>query len=130
MSSWTPNMIAIMSKYLEAHDGVVLLFCFIKHFAGATTENIIDANQHLTESKIQLALFKNDIAAFTNAVRAPTRQLANANEQPTFQHVLNVYHGMMDCPNEEFRLFVQTSIVNIVRGGAYQNGPCWSYWMS
>ena len=28
MSSWTPNMIAIMSKYLEAHDGdgVVLLF--------------------------------------------------------------------------------------------------------
>jgi hypothetical protein len=132
MSSWTPNMIAIMSKYLEAHDGdgVVLLFCFIKHFAEATMENIIDAYQHLTESKIQLALFKNDVAAFTNAAWAPTGQLANANEQPTFQHVLNVYHGMMDCPNEEFRLFVQTSIVNIVRGGAYQNGPCWSYWMS
>ena len=125
MSSWTPNMIAIMSKHLEAHDGdgVVLLFCFIKHFAGATTENIIDAYQHLTESKIQLALFKNDVAAFTNAVRAHTRQLANANEQP-IQHVLNVYHGMLDCPKKNSGSSSQTSTVNIVRGGAHQNGPC------
>ena len=107
LSSWTPSMLAKMSKYLENHDkdGVVLLYCFIKHFAGATKENIIDAYQQLTESKIQLTLFKNDVSAFTNAIRIPTRQLANCHEEPTFQHFLNVYHGIMDCPNEEFRLF-------------------------
>ncbi len=67
-------MLAKMSKYLENHDkdGVVLLYCFIKHFAGATKENIIDAYQQLTESKIQLTLFKNDVSAFTNAIRIPT----------------------------------------------------------
>ena len=107
LSSWTPSMISKMSKYLENHDkdGVVLLYCFIKHFAGATKENIIDAYQQLTESKTQLALYKNDVSAFTNAIRIPTRQLANCQEEPTFQHFLNVYHGIMDCPNEEFRLF-------------------------
>ena len=124
MSSWTPKLIATMSKYLEHHDGdgVVLLFCFIKHFAGASTENIIDAYQQLTESKVQLALYKNDVSAFTNAVRAPTRQLANANEQPTFQHVLSVYHGLMDCPNEEFRLYV----TNLYR--EYRSGGASSRW--
>jgi hypothetical protein len=124
MSSWTPNMIAIMSKYLEVHDGdgIVLLVCFIKHFAGATTENIIDAYQHLTESKVQLALYKNDVAAFTNAVRIPMRQLANANEQPTFQHILNVYRGLMDCLNKEFRLY----FTNLYR--EYRSGGRASKW--
>jgi hypothetical protein len=117
-------MVATMSKYLEAHggDGVVLLFCFIKHFAGASTENIIDAYQQLTENKIQLSLFKNNVAAFTNAVRVPTRQLANSNEQPTFQHILNVYHGILDCPNEEFRSYV----IGLYR--EYRSGGSASKW--
>ena len=43
VSSWTPNMLFKMSKYLESHDkdGVVLLYCFIKHFAGASKEILL-----------------------------------------------------------------------------------------
>jgi len=110
LSSWTPSMLSKMSKYLENHDkdGVVLLYCFIQHFAGATKESIIDAYEQLTENKLQLSLFKNDVTEFTNAIRIPTRQLANCQEEPTFQHMLNVYHGIMDCPNEEFRLFANS----------------------
>jgi hypothetical protein len=108
MTSLTPDMIAVMSKYLEAHDGdlVVMLFCFIKHFSGATKENNIDAYQQLTDFKIQLALYNNDIAAFTAALRIPTHQLANSNEQLTFQHILAVFRGLMDCLNEEFNSWV------------------------
>ena len=81
-----------MSKYLEDHDkdGIVLYYCFIKHFGGATKENIIDAYQQLIESKVNLNLYQNDVAAFTNAIRIPTRQLANCHEKPTSQHFLNV----------------------------------------
>jgi len=44
-----------MSKYLEKHDGdgVVLYYCFLKHFAGATKANIIAAYAELTEAKNQ-----------------------------------------------------------------------------
>jgi hypothetical protein len=119
LNSWTPDMIAFMSKYLEAHDGygVVMLFCFIKHFAGATKENMIDAYQQITDSKIHLALYKNDVTAFTAAICIPTRQLANSNEQPTFQHILAVFHGVMDCPNEEFRSWVIQLYCDYCSGG-------------
>jgi hypothetical protein len=98
MTSWTPDMIAIMSKYLDAHDGdgVVMLFFFIKHFAGATKENMIDTYQQLTDSNVQLALYNNNIAAFTAALRIPSHQLANSNEQPIFQHILAIFHDLMD----------------------------------
>lgn len=79
LSSWTDNMLSTMSKYLENHDGngVVLYYCFIKHFAGATKANIIAAYGKLTKAKVQLHLYNNDVSAFTNAIRIPTRKLAN-----------------------------------------------------
>jgi hypothetical protein len=119
LGSWTPSMLATMNKYLENHDkdGIVLYYCFLKHFAGAATENIIDAYQQLTEAKVQLGLYKNDILAFTAAIRIPTRQLANAQDKPTFQHMLNVYHGVMDCPNEEFRLYAVSKYREYRDGG-------------
>jgi hypothetical protein len=110
LSSWTENMLSTMSKYLENHDGdgVVLYYCFLKHFAGATKANIIAAYAELTEAKVQLCLYNNDVHAFTNAVRIPTRKLVNCNNQPTFQHMLNVYHGVMDCSNTEFSNYVHS----------------------
>ncbi len=44
-----PSMLA---KYLENHDGdgAFLFYCF-KHFAGATEEVIINADQQLTDNK-------------------------------------------------------------------------------
>jgi len=108
LSSWTENMLSIMSKYLENHDGdgVVLYYCFLKHFAGATKANIIAAYAELTEAKVQLHLYNNNVSAFTNAVRIPTCKLVNCQKQPTFQHMLNVYHGVMDFTNTEFSNYV------------------------
>jgi hypothetical protein len=110
LSSWTENMLSVMSKYLENHDGdgVVLYYCFLKHFAGATKANIIAAYAELTEAKVQLHLYNNDVTAFTNAIRIPTQKLANCQKQPTFQHMLNVYHSVMDCPNTEFSNYVHS----------------------
>jgi hypothetical protein len=110
LGSWSDNMLSIMSKYLENHDGdgVVLYYCCIKHFAGATKANIIAAYADLTEVKVHLHLYNNDVSAFTNAVRIPTRKLANCQKQPTFQHMMNVYHGVMDCPNTEFSNYVHS----------------------
>jgi hypothetical protein len=125
LSSWMENMLSIMSKYLEHHDGdgVVLYYCFLKHFAGATKANIIAAYAELTEAKVQLHLYNNDVSAFTNAVRIPTRKLANCQKQPTFQHMLNVYHGVMDCPNTEFSICT----VNIVQMVRPPRGLCSSF---
>jgi hypothetical protein len=110
LSSWTENMLSVMSKYLENHDGdgVVLYYCFLKHFAGATKANIIAAYAELTEAKVQLSLYNNDVHAFTNAIWIPTHKLVNCQKQPTFQHMLNVYHGVMDCPNTEFSNYVHS----------------------
>ena len=110
LSSWTDNMLSTMSKYLENHDGdgIVLYYCFLKHFAGATKANIIAAYAELTEAKVQLHLYNNDVSAFTNAVRIPTHKLVNCQKRPTFQHMLNVYHGVMDCPNQEFSNYVHS----------------------
>ena len=107
MNSWSASMTSTMDKFLESYNGDVaaLLYCFMLHFTGASTENIIQVNQQLTETKIQLSIYKNDVSAFTNAVHVPTCQLANFNQQATFQHHLNVYHAIIECPNEEFRSY-------------------------
>lgn len=40
-----------MQRYHEAHakDNVILRYCFLKHFAGTSTENIIEAYSQLSE---------------------------------------------------------------------------------
>jgi len=87
-------------------DGVLLWFCFLKLLAGTTIENLIEAYSLLTESKLKLSLFNDNVLDFMNAVRAPLCLLLKANEQPSFQHFLHVYHGCMDARNEEFQAFV------------------------
>jgi len=120
---WGPTMKTIMLRYQEAHDkdGVLLWFCFLKHFAGTTVENLIEAYSLLTESKLQLSLFNDNVLDFTNAVRAPLRRLLKANEQPGFQHFLHVYHGCMDARNEEFRAFVINLYADYRAGGPAKN---------
>jgi hypothetical protein len=107
-NTWTPPMKAIMQKYHEVHaqDGVVLWFCFLHHFAGTSTENIIDAYSQLSESKIKLSLYHGNVPKFTNAIRAPLRRLLKANETPSIHHFLYVLHGCLDAPNKEFRAFI------------------------
>jgi hypothetical protein len=94
-----------------------LLLEFEQHFAGTTIENLIEAYSQLSETKIQLHLFQDNILNFTNAVRNPIRRLMKANETPSFQHFLSVFHGCMDAPNEESRAFVISLYTDYRNGG-------------
>jgi hypothetical protein len=116
---WTINMKTIMLRYEELHDqdGVVLWFCFLTHFAGTTTENLIIAYSQLSETKLQLANFQNNVPKFTNAIRTPICTLLKAKEDPTFQHFLYVFHGAMDAPNEEFHAFIIDLYTDYRKGG-------------
>jgi len=57
---WAASMKAIMSKYQELHDndGVILWFCFLQHFLGTTTTNLIEAYSQLSETKLQITSFE------------------------------------------------------------------------
>jgi len=116
---WTATMKAIISHFQEQHDqdGIVLWFCFLQRFTGTTTENLIEAYLQLSESKLQLSNFHGNILNFTNAVRTPIHRLHKANENPSFQHFLYIFHGAMDAPNEEFRNFVINLYADYRKGG-------------
>jgi hypothetical protein len=75
-------MKAIMSKYqeLDGNDGIILWFCSFQHFAGTTTKNLIEAYSQLSESKLQVSNFNNNILSFTNAVCVPVRHLLKAKD--------------------------------------------------
>jgi hypothetical protein len=111
-------MKTIMLHYQELHDQdeVVLWFCFLQHFAGTTVENLIEAYSQLSETKIQLSLFQDNVLNFTNAVRLPIRQLLKAKETPNFQHFLTVFHGCMEA-SKEFRAFVIALYADYRAGG-------------
>ncbi len=108
-----------MLCYQELHDqdGVVLWFCFLTHFAGTTTENLIIAYSQLSDTKLQIANFQNNVLKFTNAIRTLIHTLLKAKEEPTFQHFLYVFHGAMDAPNEEFRAFIIDLYTDYRKGG-------------
>jgi hypothetical protein len=122
-SSWTIDMKSIMSKYLEIHgrDGVVLYYCFLKHFAGTTTEHLIEAFQMLTESRMQLDAFQGKVTDFTNFIRKPIRRLLKANQEPSIQHFMNVFHGCLGCSNDEFKAFIFRIYDEYRNGGKAQS---------
>jgi hypothetical protein len=119
MAVWSANMKTIMLRYQELHDqdGVVLWYCFLHHFAGTTVENLIEAYSALSETKIQLCLFQDNVLEYTNAIRLPIRRLIKANETPSFQHFLTVFHGCMEASNEEFRAFIIALYAEYRAGG-------------
>jgi hypothetical protein len=107
-NNWTPNMKTTMQRYHKAHakDGVILWYCFLTHFAGTSTENLIEAYNQLSESKLKLSLYNGNVLQFTNAIHAPLHWLIKAKETPSLHHYLYVLHGCMEAPNEEFHAFI------------------------
>jgi hypothetical protein len=118
-NTWTPEMKVIMQRYQELHDqdGVLLFFLFLQHFAGTTTENLIEAYSQLSDSKLQLSLYQGNVLQFTNAIRVPVRRLLKAKETPSIQHYLWVFQGCMDALNEEFRNFIFTLYADFHNNG-------------
>jgi hypothetical protein len=84
MSIWTATLKNTMLCYQELHDqdGVVLWYCFLQHFASTTVKNLIEAYSQLSETKLQLSLFQENVLNITNAVCAPIRCLIRAKETP------------------------------------------------
>jgi hypothetical protein len=119
MTVWTSAMKTIMLGYQELHDndGIALWYCFLQHFAGTIIENLIEVYYQLSESKLHLHLFQDNILKFTNAVRAPIRHILKANEQPSFQHFLTIFHSCLDASNEEFCSYVMTLYSGYRAGG-------------
>jgi len=106
---WTPNMLSIMSKYLENHDGdgIILFYCFLKHFASATRANIIAAYTKLPEANVQLHLYNNDVSAL----------------------LMPFVHRVMDCPNSEFNNSMSTVFtMSTVPMAWLPRGLCYSSW--
>jgi hypothetical protein len=101
---------------------MVLWFCFLKHFAGTSTENLIEAYNQLSESKLKLSLYQGDVLQFTNAIRAPIHHLIKAKETPSMHHYLYVLHGCMDAPNEGFHAFIFHKEAKFWKHGP-QNSP-------
>ncbi len=54
---------------------------------------------------------------FTNFIRNPVRRLLKANESPTYQHFLDVFHSAMEAPNDEFKAFVITLYTDYRKDG-------------
>jgi hypothetical protein len=119
MSIWSAAMKTIMLRYQELHDqdGVALWYCFLQHFAGTTVENLIEAYSQLSDTKIHLSLFQDNVLHFTNAICNPIRRLIKAKENPNFQHFLAVFHGCMESTNEEFRAFIFALYADYRAGG-------------
>jgi hypothetical protein len=65
----------------------------------------------ISDTKVQLSLFQDNVLDFTDSVRIPIHRLIKAKDVPSFQNFLTVLHGCMDESNEEFRalslLFMQ-----------------------
>jgi hypothetical protein len=80
-------------------------------------ENLIEAYSQLSKSKFNLHLFQDNILKFTNAVRAPIRCILKANEQPSFQNFLTVFHSCLDASNEKFCSYVMTLYSDYRAGG-------------
>jgi hypothetical protein len=118
-NTWSSNMKLIMQRYQELHeeDGVLLYFLFLQHFAGTTTENLIEAYSQLQDSKVQLTLYQGNVLNFTNALRIPVRRLLKAKEPPSIQHFISVFQGCMNAPNEEFRNFIFTLYADFRNNG-------------
>lgn len=119
LNTWSSNMKLIMQRYQEQHDqdGVLLYYLFLQHFAGTTTENLIEAYTQLQDSKLQLSLYQGNVLNFTNAIRIPVRRLIKAKELPSIHHYISVFQGCMDAPNEEFRNFIFTLYADFRNNG-------------
>jgi hypothetical protein len=74
-----------MPKYQELHDndGVILWYCFLTHFSGTITENLIETCYQLSDIKFHLSNFQNNILSLTNAIHISTRRLLEGNEIPS-----------------------------------------------
>ena len=107
-TSWTDDMIKHMSKYLEVHgrDGIVLYYCFLQHFEGTTTEDIIEATLLLVPDKMQLDLFDGNVTNYTTSIRRPVRKLQKSNHEISLHIYIHTFHGCSNCSNDEFKAYI------------------------
>ena len=107
-------------------NGIVLYYCFLQHFEGTTTEDIIKATLLLVPDKMQLDLFDGNVTSNTTSIRRPVRKLQKSNHEIS----LHIYiHTFMDAPTAPMMNLRPTSIWFMQNGAAadlLRLGPSWS----
>jgi hypothetical protein len=87
-NSITSNVRSTLEAYDEDHygDGIVLYYCFLQEFSGATREALVLPEEALHPMKLQLVNFNQDIKAFTSYCRLHLRNILGSGGQISHTH--------------------------------------------
>jgi hypothetical protein len=105
-NSITSTVRSTLDAYEEDHDGdgVVLFFCFLQEFAGATREALVLAEEALHPMKLRLSNFNQDVKAFTSYCRLHLRNITGSGGQISHTHWIRIQEALEEAFTEKFRL--------------------------
>jgi len=95
-----------LDAYEEDHDGdgVVLYYCFLQEFSGATREALVLAEEALHPLKLSLSNFNQDVKAFTAYCRLHLRNITGSGGQISHTHWIRIQEALEEAFTEKFRL--------------------------
>jgi hypothetical protein len=105
-NSITSNVRSTLEAYEEDHDGdgVVLFFCFLQEYSGATREALVLAEEALHPLNLSLSNFNQDIKAFTNYCRLHLHNIIGSGGQISHTHWIRIQESLEEAYTEKFRL--------------------------
>jgi hypothetical protein len=105
-NSITLNVRSTLEAYDEDHDGdgIVLYYCFLQEFSGATREALVLAEEALHPMKFQPINFNQDIKAFTSYCRLHLRNILGSGGQISHTHWIRIQEALEESYTEKFRL--------------------------
>jgi hypothetical protein len=100
------NVHATLEAYEEDHDGdgIVLFFCFLQEFSGATHEALVLAEEALHPMKLRLLNFNQDVKAFTTYCRLHLHSITGSGGQISHTHWIRIQEALEEAFTEKFRL--------------------------
>jgi hypothetical protein len=131
-NTWSTNMKITMQRYQELHeeDGVLFYLLYLQHFTGTSTDNLIEANSQLQDSKLKLSLYQSNALNFTNAIWTPVRCLIKAREPPTIQHSYPFYKVVLKLQKKNFEILSSTFILTFATMVLPSPYPCFNSWIN
>jgi len=105
-NSITSNDRLMLEAYEEYHDGdgVVLFFCFLQEYSGATREALVLAEEALHPLKLSLSNFNHNIKAFTNYCRLHLQNIIGCGGQILHTYWIRIQEALEEAYTEKFWL--------------------------
>jgi hypothetical protein len=105
-NSITSTVQSTLDDYEEDHDGdgVVLFYCFLQEFSGATHEALVLAEEALHPLKLSLSNSNQDVKAFTAYCRLHLRNITGSGGQISHTHWIRIQEALEEAFTEKFRL--------------------------